>query len=176
MYAPEFIPADGQYTASIPEDSAVGTNVTSINATDQDTGIRGEVYYNITGGNDENKFEINANTGLVQTSASVDRETTASYVLTVTAYDGSLPPRRRYTHGQLTITIEDVNDSPPRLQGPTLVMIPENFTTGNVLANFSASDADSGINAMVTFEIRSGNDDGWFKLDENTGDLTLNGR
>ena len=176
MYAPEFIPADGQYTASISEDSAVGTNVSSINATDQDTGIRGEVYYNITGGNDEGKFEINVDTGLVQTSASLDRETTASYVLTITAYDGSLPPRRRYTHGRLTITIEDVNDSPPQVNGPALVMIPENFTTGNVLTTLSATDADSGTNAMVTFEIQSGNDDGWFKLDENTGDLTLNGR
>ena len=158
------------------EDSGIGTNVSTIQATDQDTGIRGEVYYNITGGNDEDKFQIDVNSGLVQTTALLDRETTASYVLTVTAYDGSLPPRRRYTHGQLTVTIEDVNDSPPEVVGPSLLVIPENFTAGDVLTTLSATDADDGINAMVTFEIQSGNDDGLFALDENTGILRLNGR
>ncbi len=158
------------------EDSGIGTNVSTIQATDQDTGIRGEVYYNITGGNDEGKFQIDVNSGLVQTTALLDRETTASYVLTVTAYDGSLPPRRRYTHGQLTVTIEDVNDSPPEVVGPSLLVIPENFTAGGVLTTLSATDADDGINAMVTFEIQSGNDDGLFALDENTGILRLNGK
>jgi hypothetical protein len=134
------------------------------------------VYYNITGGNDEGKFKIDANSGLVQTNALLDRETSASYVLTVTAYDGSLPPRRRYTHGQLTVTIGDVNDSPPEVTGPSLVVIGENFTTGGVLTTVSATDADDGINAIVTFEIQSGNDNGLFALDENTGELTLNGR
>ena len=134
------------------------------------------MYYNITGGNDEDKFEINVDSGLVETIASLDRETTASYVLTVTAYDGSLPPRRRYTHGQLTVTIEDINDSPPEVVGPSLVVIPENFTTGGILTTLSATDADDGVNAMVTFEISSGNGDGLFALDENTGNLTLNGR
>ena len=134
------------------------------------------MYYNITGGNDEGKFEIDMNTGLVQIIASLDREITASYVLTVTAYDGSLPPRRRYTHGQLTVTIEDINDSPPEVTGPSLLVIPENFTAGGVLTTLSATDADDGVNAMVTFEIRSGNDDRLFALDENTGDLKLNSR
>ena len=176
IYAPEFVPADGQYTASIREGSAIGTNVTTIYATDQDAGIRGEVYYNITGGNEEGKFVVDMSSGLVQTSGFLDRETNPNYVLTVTAYDGSLPPRRRYTHGQLTITIEDINDSPPQLTGDSLVVIPENLTIGDVLTTLSATDADSGLNAMVTFEIQSGNDDGMFALDGNTGKLTLNGR
>ena len=158
------------------EDSAVGFNVSTIKATDQDSGIRGEVYYNITGGNEEGKFEIDMNSGLVQTTALLDREITASYALVVTAYDGSLPPRRRYTNGQLTVTITDVNDSPPEVTGPPLLVIPENFTTGDVLTTLSATDADDGINAMFTFEIQSGNDEGLFALDGNSGDLTLNGR
>lgn len=174
-YAPEFIPSDGQYSASISENASIGTNVTTIYATDQDTGIRGEVYYNITAGNEEGKFVIDDRTGVVQTIASLDREITASYILTVTAYDGSLPPRRRYQHGQLTITIEDVNDNPPKVVGQTVVVIAENFTAGNVLTTLTATDLDSGLNAQVTFEIRSGNDQGWFLLDENSGNILLNG-
>jgi hypothetical protein len=76
----------------------------------------------------------------------------------------------------LTVTIGDVNDSPPEVTGLSLVVIGENFTTGGVLTTVSATDADDGINAIVTFEIQSGNDNGLFALDENTGELTLNGR
>ena len=145
-----------------------------INATDNDDGIRGEVYYNITGGNEEGKFEIDVDSGLVRTKASLDRETTASFVLTVTAYDGSLPPRRRYTDGQLNVIIGDVNDNRPEVIGPSLVVIPENFTIGDVITNLTASDKDEGQNAEATFRILSGNDQGFFTLDENTGRLTLN--
>ena len=133
------------------------------------------MYYNITGGNEEGKFVINGTTGVVETASSLDRETTGGYVLTVTAYDGSLPPRRKYAHGKLTVTIEDVNDNRPEIVASSLVVIPENFTAGDVLTNLSATDSDAGLNAQVMFEIRDGNSEGWFTLNQTTGEISLNG-
>ena len=176
QYAPEFIPSNGQYSSSLLENSTLGTTVANITATDQDVGIRGEVYYTITAGNDDGKFVIDNNTGMVETAGLLDRETTASYNLTVTAYDGSLPPRRRYQNGQLTINVLDVNDNSPSIIVQSMVVIPENLTKGDVVTTLSATDLDDGMYGAVKFRILSGNDAGWFALDDSTGEITINGK
>ena len=54
--------------------------------------------------------------------------------------------------------------------------ISENLTAGNEIITLSATDADEGENAEVTYHITSGNDNGWFSIDENTGVLALDGK
>ena len=115
-------------------------------------------------------------TGIVQIAGQLDRETTAQHILTVTAYDGSLPPRRRYQNGQLTVDVLDVNDNPPVITAPPIIVIPENITKGSLIVTLSATDLDDGENAAVTFQIMSGNSAGWFALNKTTGEITLNGK
>lgn len=134
------------------------------------------MYYAITAGNDDSKFAINNLTGIVTTAGLLDRETTASHVLIVTAFDGSLPPRRRYTFGQLTVNVLDINDNSPNITTPSTVEIPENLTKGDLVYTLSATDPDDGMNAAITFQIISGNDAGWFTFNQSTGEITMKGK
>ena len=134
------------------------------------------MYYTITAGNDDGKFVINNNTGIVETAGLLDRETTASHVLTVTAFDGSLPPRRRYTDGNLVVNILDVNDNTPNITTPSTIEVPESLIKGDSVYTLTADDPDDGLNAALTFRITSGNDAGWLVLNENTGEITMKGK
>ena len=134
------------------------------------------MYYTITAGNDDGKFVVNNNTGMVETAGLLDRETTASHVLTVTAFDGSLPPRRRYTDGNLVVDILDVNDNTPNITTPSTIEVPESLIKGDLVYTLTADDPDDGLNAVLTFRITSGNDAGWLVLNETTGDITMKGK
>lgn len=47
-----------KYTPRLKEDTSVGAMVTTVTATDADTGKNGEIMYSIISGNDDGKFEI----------------------------------------------------------------------------------------------------------------------
>ena len=81
--APYFI--DNVYAArSIAENGSSGTDVARVHAED----LEGDsITYSITAGNTGNKFQINSSTGLIETAAALDYETTSSYTLTITATD-----------------------------------------------------------------------------------------
>ncbi|CAC5393753.1 CDH23 [Mytilus coruscus] len=74
------------FSASIPENSAINTPVITVNATDEDSGIFGQLTYSLRGGN--GKFVINDKTGEVSVAGDLDREKVDEYYLTVEAKDG----------------------------------------------------------------------------------------
>ena len=57
-------------------------------------------------------FSLDATTGTIRTAGSLDRETTPSYDLVVTATDGGSSPNAAVT-ATVSLTITDVNDEPP---------------------------------------------------------------
>lgn len=63
--------------------------------------------------NDEGVFSINSN-GQIRLAASLDRETTSSYNLTVTVSDRGQPPRS--VSDYLYVEVTDINDVRPRFQ------------------------------------------------------------
>lgn len=76
-------------------------------------------------------FSINETNGELFTTGALDRETMASYSLTVVAHDG-------YTRNSLSslatvlVTIEDVNDNSPQiLYGPHVANVPGELAKGN---------------------------------------------
>ena len=83
--APTF--GQASYAFSIAENAAVGTAVGTVTATDPDPGDT--LSYTITGGNAAGTFAINASTGEITVAAALNRQTTASYTLTVKASDGN---------------------------------------------------------------------------------------
>ena len=71
---------NGNAMFRVLENSDVGTVVGQINATDQDTGVNGELDYLIVVGN---SFQINSTTGEISTSSFIDRELQSSHELIV---------------------------------------------------------------------------------------------
>ncbi|CAB1337314.1 unnamed protein product [Coregonus sp. 'balchen'] len=69
------------------------------------------------------------------------------------------------------ITLQDVNDNPPVFPNDLLdVTIEENISDGFKIMQLTATDADEGPNALVTYTIISGADDS-FRIDPESGDL-----
>ncbi|KPP76886.1 protocadherin Fat 4-like [Scleropages formosus] len=72
---------------------------------------------------------------------------------------------------QVEITLQDINDNPPVFPSDMLdVTIEENVGDGFKIMQLTATDADEGPNALVTYTIISGADDS-FRIDPESGDL-----
>ncbi|NWV16629.1 PCDGH protein, partial [Origma solitaria] len=80
----------------------------------------------------------------------LDREREQSLRLVLTALDGGDPPRSGTA--QLWINVTDANDNPPVFaQDRYRVSLREDEPPGSTVLNVSASDADTGINARITY-------------------------
>jgi len=161
------------YTASIAEDAGTSTSVATVSATDDDSGVNSQLSFSITGGNTGNVFQIDGNTGEITTIGALDRETTSSYNLEVTATDGGTPVLSQTS--TVAVTITDINDNAPVFTGtPYSVEVNEAATAGALIFTINATDADEGTNADVLYSITSGNTNGDLTIDANTGEITVN--
>uniref|UniRef100_A0A8C3NSQ6 Cadherin domain-containing protein n=1 Tax=Cyanoderma ruficeps TaxID=181631 RepID=A0A8C3NSQ6_9PASS len=80
----------------------------------------------------------------------LDRESENSLRLLLTAVDGGDPPRTGTA--QLWINVTDANDNPPVFaQDRYRVSLREDAPPGSTVLNVSASDADDGTNAHITY-------------------------
>ncbi|NXQ39974.1 PCDGE protein, partial [Catharus fuscescens] len=80
----------------------------------------------------------------------LDRESEPRVQLLLTALDGGDPPRSGTT--QLWINVTDANDNPPVFaEDRYRVSLREDAAPGSTLLNVSASDADTGTNARITY-------------------------
>ncbi|XP_061313172.1 protocadherin gamma-B5-like [Pezoporus flaviventris] len=80
----------------------------------------------------------------------LDREREQSLQLVLTAVDGGDPPRSGTA--QLCINVTDANDNAPVFaQERYRVSVREDALPGSTVVNVSASDADAGINAHITY-------------------------
>lgn len=84
-YKPVFAPVN--YDVKVPDGSQSNTYVTTVTATDQDSGINGMIMYSIVGGNTDDTFTIDPNTGKITLTKAVDAATIMMYTLTVRATD-----------------------------------------------------------------------------------------
>ena len=71
------------YSATLPEDSQIGTTVLVVSASDSDTGVNAQITYSLS--SDTDHFTINQDTGAIVTTSLLDRESTSGYLLSVTA-------------------------------------------------------------------------------------------
>ncbi|KAM9265993.1 LOW QUALITY PROTEIN: uncharacterized protein FYN16_006534 [Cariama cristata] len=80
----------------------------------------------------------------------LDRESEQSLRLVLTALDGGEPPRSGTA--QLCINVTDANDNAPVFaQDRYRASLREDAPAGSVVLNVSASDADAGTNARITY-------------------------
>ncbi len=149
--------------------AAAGDVVASFTGTDLDGDA---VTYNISSGNDNGYFIIDVKTGVVTLTKAGEVElnnddlTNAVYTLGVTATDGLL------TTEQATATIDFVaiNDVPSINKANGSTQIENIAIAGDLAASFTASDLDGDA---LTYRISSGNDNGYFTIDANSGNVTL---
>uniref|UniRef100_A0A8C7DRR3 Cadherin domain-containing protein n=1 Tax=Naja naja TaxID=35670 RepID=A0A8C7DRR3_NAJNA len=140
------------YRVKLLENTASGSLVITLNATDLDEGINREISYFFS-----NKvplqvtklFSINSDTGEIRVIGKLDYEDINCYELQIVAEDKGSSPLSG--HCDVFVDVLDVNDNIPEIFVNSLsVPLPEDSTPGTVVAIISAADKDSGINGQVT--------------------------
>ncbi|KAM9617928.1 cadherin-23 isoform 2-T2 [Trichechus inunguis] len=152
-----------------------GPRVWTFLAHDRDSGPNGQVEYSIMDGDPLGEFLISPVEGVlrVRKDVELDRETIAFYNLTICARDRGVPPLSSTM--LVGIQVLDINDNDPVLLNlPMNITISENTPVSSSVAHILASDADSGCNALLTFNITAGNREQAFFISATTGIITVN--
>ena len=160
---------NGLSHATVLENADNNIIVAVLSITDLDEGLNGQTTATITSGNEEKNFIL---TGLfIRVNGRLDREHVANYNLTVVAKDMGIP--QRSTVGYLVVEVSDINDHEPEFgKQQYLSTLSEFDPLGSFVASVTATDSDSGINAVIQYSILSGNELGWFHLNPDTGLVT----
>ena len=141
----------GSVAISVSEDTDPGTLLTTVNATDEESGL--DITYEITGGNGLGTFSIDSTTGSIILLLSLDYETTPDYVITITVYDNFVF-NSQSSSIQVFIYVINTNDLPPILS-PTgtqviIDVVSENTVPVHDINTYTCSDPDGGD---ITFSI-----------------------
>ncbi|XP_066525893.1 protocadherin gamma-C5-like isoform X7 [Hoplias malabaricus] len=136
----------------VPEDAPVGTVVGLINVRDLDANENGKVSLQVMGhtafklkSSFENHYEL-------ATAVRLDRERCVNHTVEISATDSGSPPLS--TKKTVLVRVQDVNDNPPVFSQPSYtVYVKENLPAGRVICSVSASDADLGDNAKVSYSV-----------------------
>ncbi|XP_061581265.1 protocadherin alpha-10-like isoform X17 [Cololabis saira] len=154
------------YKARVHENVKLGTSIITLNATDLDAGLNGQVFYSFSKvgrGKQTDIFEIDEKTGTVTNKKNIDFEVNSAFEIQVEANDGGSSPHT--SHAKLLIEVVDSNDNAPEISVTSLLnSVKEDASIGTAIALVSVFDKDGGKNGMVSCKISS---ELPFKLDLN---------
>ncbi|XP_077098984.1 protocadherin gamma-A5-like isoform X28 [Siphateles boraxobius] len=140
--------AQKDYKATLTENAAKGTKLTTVSATDADEGSNGQVTYYISSKEDivRKMFIIDQHSGEVTLNSLVDFEKASHYQLDIQAKDqGGLSDSCK-----LIIDVLDINDNKPVINLLSMSnSVSEDSTPGTVVAMMKVDDADSGVNGQI---------------------------
>ncbi|XP_058398562.1 protocadherin beta-18-like [Diceros bicornis minor] len=139
-------------TNPIPENSSPEMVVAVFSIRDQDSGDNGRMVCSIQ---DNLPFLLKPtfkNFYTLVTERPLDRETKTKYNITITVTDMGSP--RLKTEHNLTLLVSDVNDNAPAFtQTSYTLRVRENNSPALHIGSVSATDADAGANAQVTYSL-----------------------
>ncbi|MCY3748955.1 MAG: cadherin repeat domain-containing protein [Chloroflexi bacterium] len=142
-------PAFGEdsYSFSVDDDAAVGAAVGTVTATDPESGT---LTYALTAGNDAGDFAVNTSTGALTVAGTLDRTTTSSYSLTVTASDAA----GATDTATVTITVTKPDKAPVFGATSYSFTVAETVLIGAKIGTVTATDPEG---ATVVYDITGGN-------------------
>ncbi|KPP79465.1 protocadherin Fat 3-like [Scleropages formosus] len=150
-YSPVF--SQRFYLAQIRENSPVGSKVVQLKATDEDSGIYGQLTYCFVNDLGKDQFSIDTS-GQILTTGKLDRENAANkdIVLTVMALDGG----GRASFCSVRVILVDENDNSPRFKATEYrASVKSSVNRGFPVIQIQATDQDDGINGKVTYSLYS---------------------
>ncbi|KAM6933327.1 protocadherin Fat 4-like [Xenentodon cancila] len=147
------------------------SGVCDVLAIDADSPTYARVKYSITEGNDENFFTLDHESGLLSTTASLDRETIPVFNLTVEAVELDNPFHKDRTN--VIINVLDRNDNAPRFTHIFLAEVPEDAPVGHTMIQVTSSDDDTDANGVIRYYVLDQSEDMLFNIDSTTGHVTV---
>ncbi|NWT38943.1 PCD23 protein, partial [Chroicocephalus maculipennis] len=156
------------YETAIRENQDPGEFVLKVEAVDRDAGLNSLLRYEILPGTGYEKFKMNPDSGVLLTTASLDRET--QEVFRIKGNSVKYLPSRSST-AQLYLTVLDENDHNPMFAKTEYqISVREDLEEGSAILDLFASDKDDGLNGEVMYSLI---DDtfGAFAIDSVTGSI-----
>ncbi|XP_060693432.1 protocadherin gamma-A11-like isoform X11 [Hemiscyllium ocellatum] len=175
---PQF--AQPSLTAYVMENNKIGASIFSVSALDPDLGQNGQLSYSIlesqVQGESVSRFiHINAESGVIYSYRSFDYEQLKKFQVQVQAHDRGVPPLASSV--SIDIIILDQNDNAPVIVHPITehgATVRETLSRladpGHLVAKVTATDADSGQNARLSYRIHD-NNLGLFTISLETGEI-----
>ncbi|XP_061188483.1 protocadherin-like wing polarity protein stan [Saccostrea echinata] len=162
-------------TVTVPENTAVGTEVFTVQVTDQDPGDTHTYTVTYSPAEGGLYLTMDANTGVISVKDGIDYESLRTinkltYDVTIIANDG----RESSTSQQMTIIITDVNEQQTGFVKSLYTIETGEGKSGNMLTNpFTGTQVlDPDFNEVQTFTMDCGANQGKFSMDPNTGSIT----
>ena len=159
--------SEEEYTSNVTEDALVNSFVLRVFASDEDIGSNAQITYAFLGAG--GPFNISKADGNITVGSPIDRERNSSYLLEVIAFDGL-----RNDTSSVLILIGDRNDNPPIFSENIYdANITENTPVNTSVLKVSATDADIGSNAEITYEFEGTS--GPFVINGTNGNVMVEG-
>ncbi|XP_059918584.1 protocadherin gamma-A11-like [Gadus macrocephalus] len=141
------------YETSLPENSPLKTHVITVNATDADESVNGEIAYGFSRISEKSRksFSLDRQTGEILVAGDVDSEEGSTYEMFVQAKDSY----GLSSDTKVIISITDVNDNSPVISIISLTNpVPENVSPGTEVGLINVLDRDSGKNKEIRCAIQ----------------------
>ncbi|XP_026135745.1 protocadherin gamma-A10-like isoform X16 [Carassius auratus] len=138
------------YKASIAENSAKGTVLTTVSASDADQGSNGVVTYSLSSAASATLFDIGQYDGVLRLTGNIDYEKNKHYQIAIQASD-----QGGHTDScKVIIDVTDTNDNKPVISIMSKSNdISENSPPGTVVAMMNIQDADTNQNGIVKCDL-----------------------
>ncbi|KAG7471220.1 hypothetical protein MATL_G00122070 [Megalops atlanticus] len=165
--APTFYPV--HYAVSLSTQSAPGTSVVRVTAYDPDAGKNGRVTYRVAPGGGSSYFTLNKDTGVISLSRSLHGKANSIIPMVITAQDGGglMAP----VNAKINISIVAGSVAPPVFeQSQYYFTVSEDVLRGTEVGVVRASSRN-GYSKDMSYTICSGDPDGYFTVDSETGAL-----
>ncbi|XP_070684047.1 protein dachsous, partial [Pempheris klunzingeri] len=165
---PEF--SKESYDVAVSENLASGASILTLQVTDRDEGGFVGTLQILP---ESAPFSISSDgTIRVKDSTALDREKTERILFQVEAKEKE--PPNHIVMANVNITLLDENDNSPEFTSSKYESkIFTNQTEGMLVVKVEAEDQDAGVNGQIKYSIDFGNQNNYFSIDENTGEITL---
>ncbi|KIH55818.1 cadherin domain protein, partial [Ancylostoma duodenale] len=159
------------YRVNVSESTPIDTKLATVKAVDPDGGS-GVITYAVSG-QDSKMVQMDSITGLIRLAQLLDFEKKQRYEVTLVAADDS----QLTGEAKLVVTVEDVNDEPPKFSTPfASATVSDTATSGQFVAIMSVTDDDtvSSIEGghRLLYSVIEG-DETLFSVSEHSGEVTL---
>ncbi|XP_051869370.1 protocadherin beta-15-like isoform X1 [Pristis pectinata] len=177
--APRF--TQPSFTMHVRENNAVGDSIGSVSAVDADSNKNSEMTFVILDrliqGLPASSFvSINDASGVIFAERSFDFEELKQIQLQVQVRDAGFPPL--CNNVTVNVIIVDQNDNAPLIVSPMSnkgsvieEIIPRSADTGYLVTKVTATDADSGQNAELSYQLHQPTDESLFTIAHETGEI-----
>ncbi|CAL8308666.1 unnamed protein product [Gadus morhua 'NCC'] len=177
------------YTVYLTENNAPGAALCAVTALDPDAGQNAYLSYSLLDGGDiggmpvSTYVSVNSDNGNIYALRSFDHEQLRSFQVTVQAQDAGFPPLR--SNVSVDVFVLDQNDNAPVVASPPAARngtapggdaVPRAADAGFLVGRVSASDADSGQNSRLFYQVLQATDPGLFSVALYTGEIRTNRR